>query len=78
MLQESVYSKLILNSEQSNLLYERIKKNAPKKGIIQLLTITERQYAKIEYIIGEPTTKIINSEDRLIVLWSLEYHLSKT
>lgn len=68
MLQESVYSKLILNSEQSNLLYERIKKNAPKKGIIQLLTITERQYAKIEYIIGEPTTKIINSEDRLIVL----------
>ena len=78
MLQESVYSKLILNSEQSNLLYERIKKNAPKKGIIQLLTITERQYAKIEYIIAQPTTKIINSEDRLIVLWSLEYHLSKT
>ena len=75
MLQESVYSKLVLNSEQSNLLFERIKKNAPKKGIIQLLTITERQYAKIEYIIGEPTTKIINNDERLIVLWNLRYHL---
>lgn len=68
MLQESVYSKLVLNSEQSSLLYERIKRHAPKKGIIQLLTITERQYARIEYIIGEPTTKIINSDERLIVL----------
>ena len=68
MLQESVYSKLVLNSEQSNLLYERIKKNAPSKGIIQLLTITEKQYARIEYIIGQSNTKIINSDERLIVL----------
>ena len=31
MLQESVYSKLILNSEQSKLLLERIRKKSPKK-----------------------------------------------
>lgn len=68
MLQESVYSKLVLNSEQSTLLYKRIKNNAPKKGLIQLLTITERQYARIEYIIGEPKSKVINSDERLIVL----------
>lgn len=68
MLQESVYSKIVLNSEQVNLLLERLRKKAPKKGIIQVLTITEKQYAKIEYIIGEDNTKIINSEERLIVL----------
>lgn len=68
MLQESVYSKIVLNSVQSNLLIERIRKNAPKKGIIQLMTITEKQYSQIEYIIGESNTKIINSEDRLIIL----------
>ena len=68
MLQESVYSKLSLNSQQSELLLNRIRKNAPKKGVIQVLTITEKQYSQIEYIIGEPKTKIINSEDKLIVL----------
>lgn len=68
MLQESVYSKIILNSEQANLLIERLRKKSPKKGIIQVLTITEKQYANIEYIIGEENSKIINSEERLIVL----------
>ena len=68
MLQESVYSKMVLNSLQANLLLERLRKKSPKKGIIQVLTITEKQYAKIEYIIGEGSSKIVNNEDRLIVL----------
>ena len=69
MLQESVYSKLVLNTQQAELLISRIRKNAPKKGIIQVLTITEQQYSKIEYIIGNNNTKIINDESRLIILW---------
>ncbi len=68
MMQESVYTKIVLNSIQAELLTEKIKKNSPKKGIIQLMTITEKQYSQIKYIIGEPSTKIINSEERLIVL----------
>ena len=68
MMQESVYSKIVLNAQQSILLVNRIKRNAPKKGIIQVMTITEKQYAQIEYIIGESQTKIIDSEEKLIVL----------
>lgn len=68
MMQESVYSKLVLNSQQSNMLFERLKKNVPKKGLIQVLTITEKQYSQIQNIIGESNTKIVNSEDRLIIL----------
>lgn len=68
MMQESVYSKLVLNSQQSSLLVDRIRKNAPGKGLIQVMTITENQYSKIEYIIGQPQTKIIDSEDKLIIL----------
>ena len=68
MMQESVYSKIVLNSEQSKLLIERIRKKAPKKGIIQVLTKTEKQYSRIEFISGEENTKIINNEDRLVVL----------
>ncbi len=68
MMQESVYSKIVLNAQQSILLVNRIKRNAPRKGIIQVMTITEKQYAQIEYIIGESQTKIIDSEEKLIVL----------
>lgn len=68
MMQESVYSKLTLNSQQSELLMKRIKKNAPPKGLVQILVVTENQYSKILNVTGEPTTKIINNEDRLIIL----------
>lgn len=57
MLQESVYSKLILNSEQSDLLYERVKRNAPSKGLIEFLVITEKE-----------KSKIISSDERLVIL----------
>ena len=71
MMQESVYSKIILNQQQADLLFNRVRKNAPKKGIIQVLTITEKQYSQIEYIIGEPDTKIINDDSKLVILWRL-------
>ena len=68
MLQNSVYSKLCLNSQQADLLIQRIKKNSPKKGIIQVLKLTENQYSQIEYIIGNSNAKVESSEDSLIVL----------
>ena len=68
MLQESVYSKITLNSQQCQFLIDRIRRKSPKKGIIQVLTITEKQYAQIEYIIGESNSKIIDTEDRLVIL----------
>lgn len=68
MMQESVYSKIVLNSQQSELVLQKIRKRSPGKGLIQVLTITEKQYSQIEYIIGEKDTKIIDNEDRLVVL----------
>lgn len=68
MMQESVYSKIVLNSQQAQLIMNKLQKKAPSKGLIQVLTITEKQYAQIEYIIGQKNTKIIDSEDRLVVL----------
>ena len=68
MLQESVYSKIVLNSQQSELALQKLRKKSPGKGLIQVLTITEKQYSQIEYIIGDKNTKIIDSEDRLVVL----------
>lgn len=68
MMQESVYSKIVLNTQQSEGLMNRLRKKSPKKGLIQVLTITEKQYSQIEYIIGKSNTKIIDTEDRLVIL----------
>ena len=68
MLQESVYAKLLLNSTAAGIIAENVRRNKPPKGLIQILTITEKQYAKIEYILGEFHTEIIDTDDRLVIL----------
>lgn len=68
MMQESVYSKLALNTSIANSIKEKIYKNKPPKGIVQLLVITEKQYSEIEYVVGEKSTDILDDTERLIIL----------
>lgn len=68
MLQESVYCKLVLNPTAAALLTEQIRKNSPPKGVVQALTITEKQFSRIEYVVGAPETNIVNSDKRTLIL----------
>ncbi|NLP48590.1 MAG: CRISPR-associated endonuclease Cas2 [Clostridiales bacterium] len=68
MLQESVYSKLVLNPTNANLAAEKVKKNRPPSGLVQLLIITEKQYASIENICGNLKSTQLDSMDRLVIL----------
>lgn len=68
MLQESIYSKLVINRSSLVLVKKKIRDNLPSSGNIQLLEITEKQYAGIEYLRGESQKTIINSEDRVVEL----------
>ena len=69
MQQESVYSKLVLNATEAGLVKNKLEKIKPQKGLIQLLTITEKQYSGIETILGESTTNVVNDVERLIIIW---------
>ncbi len=68
MMQESVYCKLVLNQTVADTLAENIKKNKPPEGLVQLLKITEKQYAKMEFITGDIRNGILDSDERLIIL----------
>ena len=68
MEQYSVYSKLALNKTVANTIINKIKDITPKEGVVQVMTITEKQYSEIEYIIGEKKDNVINSTDRLIII----------
>lgn len=68
MVQESVYSKLVLNQSVANSIISGVKENKPPKGLVQLLLITEKQYARMEYIVGEKASNILNSDERVVIL----------
>lgn len=67
MMQESVYCKLTMTPLAADLARQRLKKLCPKQGTVQVMTITEKQYAEIEYIIGGPTILTLDSTDRLVI-----------
>ncbi|EOH93502.1 hypothetical protein EVI01_20500 [Enterococcus villorum] len=68
MHQFSVYSKLLLNNTASQAMLGRLKVNNPKKGMVTLLTITEKQFARMVYLNGERDVSIANSDQRIIFL----------
>ena len=68
MVQESVYCKLALNGSAVNAIIENVRKNSPDKGLVQLLTVTEKQYAKMDLIIGDIKGEILDSDERLVIL----------
>ncbi|GAB6160835.1 CRISPR-associated endonuclease Cas2 [Howardella ureilytica] len=68
MLQESVYCKLVPNSTQGDAVVENIKKNKPAAGLVQVLRVTEKQFAKMDYVVGEGSKTVIDSDERLIIL----------
>ena len=59
MMQKSVYSKLVINN---------VSKNLPPVGIIEMLEVTENQFSRIDYLVGEKQTLVEESMDRLIEL----------
>ena len=68
MMQESVYCKLAMNQNAANAMIMKIKHNKPSSGLVQILTVTEKQYANMEMVIGDKHRDIIDSSERMIVL----------
>lgn len=68
MMQESVYCKLAQNSTAADAIVENIRKNKPCSGLVQAMKITEKQFSKIEYIVGEISSEVVDSDEMLIIL----------
>lgn len=68
MMQESVYSKIALNTTAANAIIENLNKNKPDFGNIQVMIITEKQYGRIIYLLGDHESEIIDNDERYIEL----------
>ena len=49
-------------------IYQNVRKHKPAKGLVQMLTVTEKQYANIEYLVGTSGGEYLNSIDPLVII----------
>ncbi len=68
MLQQSMYCKLVQNTVAADSVIDSVKKNKPPEGLVQLLKITEKQYARMEYIVGDKTSNILDTDERVVFI----------
>lgn len=68
MLQESVYCRLLINASAGKAAMDTVRKNKPPAGIVQMLSVTEKQFAGMEYLVGKFESDVITTDERLIIL----------
>ena len=66
MMQKSGYSKLVLNGVTSRAVREKVRQNLPPEGLVEMLEVTENQFSRIEYMLGDKQSTVVESMDRLI------------
>lgn len=66
MMQKSVYSKLVVNNVTSAAVKQKLSENLPNDGVVELLEVTENQFSRIEYLVGDTQSLVEDSMDRLI------------
>lgn len=68
MMQESVYTRMVLNQTVQKTVIEALKKNKPADGLVQAVVITEKQFSNMVNISGKFETDVIDSDERLVIL----------
>lgn len=68
MMQESIYTKLALNPTSAEAARKQVRKALPQDGLIQMLTITEKQFQDMELLSGQKHCGYIDSDKRFIKL----------
>lgn len=68
MMQESIYTKLVINPIVAKQYRKIVAKAVPQKGLVQMLTITEKQFSDMELLLGSTQTTYLDNDNRFIIL----------
>ena len=68
MMQESVYTKLMVSPSAHFTVMQTLRKNRPPKGFVCALEVTEKQFAAMECIVGESHSEVLDTDERLVIL----------
>lgn len=69
MLQYSVYARITKNNDDSKKYCREVKRIIPPYGSVRLLQITEKQYTKMQIMLGEktPTENLLDDKDIMLI-----------
>ena len=62
------WDELALNQNSAKLIVDNLKKIKPQKGLVQVLCITEKQFQKMDIIVGNIYSNVVDSDERLVIL----------
>ena len=68
MLQESVYCRMALNQNMAGSILNNVRSNKPPEGLVQILTVTEKQFSKMEYLTGSYKSDVVDTDERLVII----------
>lgn len=68
MIQESVYTKMLLNQSVEESARQAVRKIKPTNGSVMMFSLTEKQFSKWECVVGEATTDVVDTDERLVIL----------
>lgn len=69
MLQYSVYAKIFPNRSALFQYIEGLKRNLPSRGSIRIMAVTEKQYEKMQILVGGKTIQEeVITDETLVIL----------
>ena len=68
MLQFSVYARIMRGEDALDKHLTRVTRNLPQRGSVRTLSVTERQYARMKLLIGEPRKNEKYASEQLLLL----------
>ncbi len=68
-LQESVFCKMDIDKQAMDSSIKRIESKLPPEGSVIALSVTEKQFSTMKILLGDIETDVINSDERVIMLW---------
>lgn len=68
MLQESVYCRMVLNQSAETNVRMALKRIKPPAGLVMVISVTEKQFARADYIIGKQSHEVLDTDDRITIL----------
>lgn len=68
MLQESVYCRMVLNQSAEYNAREAVRKIKPPDGFVMMMSVTEKQFSKADFIVGSVKNNVLSTDDRITIL----------
>lgn len=68
MLQKSVYTRLIITPSVENIALSALMKEKPEHGVVTVLTVTEKQFSAMKYLVGDFHSEVLDTDERLVFL----------